>query len=110
MSDIADKRKEACERYDTTKKETECYTHVTSGEEICVDPIDEYRGRIPEYCFAEYDDTTYLAQNLWSFSHDFIGRMLYVGNAIYSLSNGKISSHRITDNYERMDVASWTGK
>jgi len=38
MDSIGEKRKEECARYSPAQTETKCYTHVTTGEEICVEP------------------------------------------------------------------------
>lgn len=105
MSEISQKRKEQCERYAPKETEVKCYTHITTGEEICQDPEESYR-HVPEYCFAEFDDSAYLAQNMWSFHHNFVDRILYIGDVVYTLSDAMIQSNSI-GSYDEIDSEKW---
>ena len=107
MSEIGEKRKEECAKYGPTDTEVKCYTHVTTGEEICVEPAREEYGYVPEYCFAEFDDSAYLAQQIWSFHHSFVDRIIYIGDAIYTLSDEALQSNRLGGSYQTLDRVEW---
>ena len=62
---------------------------LTSGEEICTDGQPNY---IPNYCYADAGLGAYKAQNLWNQSENFIDRVVYVGDRVYTLSRAKIEA------------------
>jgi len=79
MTGIAEKRKQECAQYTTTVTEEKCYTHVTTGEKICVKPADNpINQNIPAYCFAENDDSSYLANQIWNYYPYFVQRGIYI--------------------------------
>lgn len=78
----------------------QCYTHVTTGEKICVKPADNpTNGYIPAYCYAEYDDQSYLASTIWNYYPAFIQRAVYIGDVLYTLSAEKIQANTYRDDY-----------
>ncbi len=100
MSDIAAKRKAECAQYvpvDTTEK---CYTHIVTGEKVCVKPSENPANpTVPAYCYAEFDDTSYLANQIWNFYPYFVQRGLYIGDSLYTVSPQKIQSNTYGWNY-----------
>jgi len=94
MSGIAEKRKIDCAQYVTSVTEEKCYTHIVTGEKICLKPQDNPANQtIPTYCYAEFDDSSYLANNIWNLSASFIQRGLYIGNSLYTLSPNTIQAN-----------------
>ena len=107
MESIGERRQKECAKYSPSTSEPKCYTHVSTGEEICVEQEIEDRAYVPEYCFAEFDDTSYLAQNLWNFHHSFVDRILYIWDSIYTLSDERLQANEIDEEYEEEDRVSW---
>jgi hypothetical protein len=85
MTSISQKRKDVCAQYVSTPKENICYTHLTTGEKICPN-TDIYSQTVPAYCYAENDDLSYLAANIWEYSGNFVQRGLYIGNVLFTVS------------------------
>ncbi len=94
MAGIAEKRKTECAQYTTTVTEEKCYTHIVTGEKICLKPQNNPENQnIPAYCFAELDDSSYLANNIWNLYTSFIQRGLYIGNSLYTVSPSAIQAN-----------------
>lgn len=95
MSGIAEKRKQECTQYTTVIKEEKCYTHITTGEKICVKPADNpINQNIPAYCFAENDDSSYLANQIWNYYPYFIQRGVFIGDTLYTASPSLIQANQ----------------
>ncbi len=62
---------------------------LISGEEVCNDGQPSY---IPNYCYADAGLGAYKSQNLWNQSENFIDRVAYAGDRVYSLSRAKIDA------------------
>lgn len=87
MTGIAEKRKADCAQYSAPITEEKCYTHIVTGEKICLKPENNPENqKIPIYCYAEYDDSSYLANNIWNLSSSFVQRGLFIGDALYTVS------------------------
>ena len=87
MADIAAKRKADCAQYVPIDTAEKCYTHIVTGEKICVKPGDNpVNPTIPTYCYSEFDDTSYLANQIWNFYSYFVQRGLYIGDSLYTVS------------------------
>jgi hypothetical protein len=100
MTGIAEKRKQECAQYTTTITEDKCYTHITTGEKICVKPSDNPNNQtIPVYCFAENDDSSYLANQIWNYSSFFVQRGLFIGDTLYTASPAYIQANVYGGNY-----------
>jgi inhibitor of cysteine peptidase len=100
QTDIGKKRREECAQYTQGVTTDQCYTHVTTGEKICVKPADNpTNGYIPAYCYAEYDDQSYLASTIWNYYPAFIQRAVYIGDVLYTLSAEKIQANTYRDDY-----------
>lgn len=67
---------------DAWKKDCEQYTQVNTG----------YKPYIPEYCKAGATVDMYIANNIWSYSSDFISRVLYIGENLYTIGTSRIQS------------------
>lgn len=94
MAGIAEKRKTECAQYTTTVTEEKCYTHIVTGEKICLKPQNNPENQtIPAYCYAEFDDSSYLANNIWNLYTSFIQRGLYIGNSLYTVSPSAIQAN-----------------
>ena len=65
----------------TWKKECEQYKQNTTG-------YSQYY--IPDYCKSTSTLDMYFANTLWNYSADFINRVLYVGESLYTIGNSKI--------------------
>lgn len=101
MSGIAQKRKDECAKYAPTITEEKCYTHIVTGEKICVKPQDNPENQsIPLYCYTEYDDSSYLANRIWELYPDFIQRGLYIDNSLYTVSPNSIQANNYGGSYE----------
>lgn len=100
MTGIAEKRKQECSQYTTTVTEEKCYTHITTGERICVKPADNPNNQnIPAYCFAENDDSSYLANQIWNYYPYFVQRGLYIGDILYTASPSVIQANKYGESY-----------
>ncbi len=100
MTGIAEKRKEACAQYARPVPTEQCYTHIVTGEKICLSPDkNPANADIPTYCYAEFDDSSYLANSIWEMYPFFIQRALYVGNALYTFSPSYIKVHTYGSGY-----------
>ena len=75
-----------CAQY---KPSTRTCRTLISGEEVCSDGQPSY---IPNYCYADAGIGAYKAQNLWNQSENFIDRVAYVGDRVFTLSRGKIEA------------------
>lgn len=94
MTGIAEKRKQECAQFTSTVTEEKCYTHITTGEKICVKPSDNPNNQaIPAYCYAENDDSSYLANQIWNYFPYFVQRGLFIGDTIYTASPAYIQSN-----------------
>jgi len=94
MAGITEKRKTECAQYITTVTEEKCYTHIVTGEKICLKPQNNPENQtIPAYCYAEFDDSSYLANNIWNLYTSFIQRGLYIGNSLYTVSPNSIQAN-----------------
>lgn len=101
MSGIAEKRKADCAQYVTPVTEEKCYTHIVTGEKICLKPQDNPANQtIPTYCYAEFDDSSYLANNIWNLYASFVQRGLYIGNTLYTVSPNIIQANTYGGAYE----------
>lgn len=101
MSGIAEKRKADCAQYTLPSTQEKCYTHITTGEKVCLKPKDDPAYQyIPAYCYAENDDSSYLANTLWNFSADFVQRGLFIGNTLYTVSPNSIQANNFGGGYE----------
>lgn len=100
MTGIAEKRKKECAAFSTKITEKKCYTHITTGEKTCIDPQDNPENqKIPRFCFSEYDDSSYLANDIWNYNNVFIQRGLYIGNYLYTLSPSLIQANTYGGGY-----------
>ncbi len=108
MAGIAEKRKSECAQYVTPITEEKCYTHIVTGEKICLKPQNNPENQtIPSYCYAEFDDSSYLANNIWNLYTSFIQRGLYIGNSLYTASPSAIQANNYGWNYDlqkRIDI------
>jgi hypothetical protein len=52
------------------------------------------------YCYAEYDDSSYLANRIWELYPRFIQRGLYIGNSLYTVSPNSIQANNYGGSYE----------
>lgn len=101
MSGIAEKRREECAKYAQKTTEEKCYTHIVTGEKICMKPQDNPANQsIPLYCYSEYDDSSYLANKIWELYPAFIQRGLYIGNTLYTVSPNNIQANNYGGGYE----------
>ena len=100
MTGLADKRKADCAQYKPVTTETKCYTLISTGEKVCVKPQDNpVNPTIPLYCYAEFDDSSYLANQIWNFSSSFVQRGLFIGNTVYTLSPSLIQANSYGSGY-----------
>lgn len=100
MTGIAEKRKQECAQYNTVVNEEKCYTHITTGEKICVKPSENPNNQnIPAYCFAENDDSSYLANQIWNYYPYFVQRGLYIGDTLYTASPALIQANQYGGSY-----------
>lgn len=103
MSGIAEKRKQECAQYSTVINEEKCYTHITTGEKICVKPSENPNNQnIPSYCFAENDDSSYLANQIWNYYTSFVQRGVYIGDVLYTVSPSLIQANQYGGTYSFM--------
>lgn len=101
MTGIAQKRREECAKYGAPSKEEKCYTHIVTGEKICLKPQDNPENQaIPLYCYSEYDDSSYLANKIWELYPAFVQRGLYIGNSLYTVSPNSIQANNYGGSYE----------
>ena len=101
MTGIAQKRREECAKYSAPSKEEKCYTHIVTGEKICMKPQDNPENQsIPLYCYSEYNDSAYLANRIWDLYPVFIQRGLYIGNSLYTVSPNSIQANNYGGSYE----------
>ncbi len=101
MTGIAQKRRDECAKYGAPSKEEKCYTHIVTGEKICLKPQDNPENQaIPLYCYSEYDDSSYLANNIWELYPAFVQRGLYIGNSLYTVSPNFIQANNYGSSYE----------
>lgn len=99
-SSIAEQRKKACEQYTTVTTETKCYTLITTGEKVCIEPENNpENSTIPSYCFSEYDDSSYLASTIWNYYPFFIQRVVYIGSSLYTFSPAIVQSNTYGGKY-----------
>ncbi len=93
---IAAKRKQDCAQYSASAvTEEKCYTLISTGEKVCMKPSDNPANQnIPAYCFAENDDSSYLANQIWNYSPYFIQRGLYIGDTLYTVSPAYIQANQ----------------
>lgn len=54
-------------------------------------------GYMPEYCKASATLDMYRASNLWNESRDFIDRVVYVGERLYTIGESSIRSWSFSD-------------
>lgn len=100
MTGISEKRKTECAKYDVKVEEKKCYTHLTTGKKTCIDPMDNPANpRIPTYCFAEYDDSSYIASHFWDYVHSYVQRGIYIKNTLYTASPYMIQAHTYGGGY-----------
>lgn len=100
MTGIAEKRKQECAQYTAVVTEEKCYTLITTGEKICMKPGDNPANQnIPVYCFAENDDSSYLANQIWNYYPYFIQRGLYIGDTLYTASPSYIQANQYGGSY-----------
>lgn len=101
MTGIAEKRKEECSKYALPVSGEKCYTHIVTGEKICLKPQDNPENQnIPTYCYAEFDDSSYLANTIWNFYGSFVQRGLYIDNSLYTVSPETIQANMYGGGYE----------
>lgn len=101
MAGIAEKRKTECAQYVTPVTEEKCYTHIVTGEKVCLKPQNNPENQnIPTYCYAEFDDSSYLANNIWNLYTSFVQRGLYIGNSLYTVSPNTIQANTYGGAYE----------
>lgn len=72
---------------DAWKKDCEQYSKNTTG----------YQKYLPEYCKTDATLDMYIASNIWEYSSDFISRVLYVGENLYTIGNSRIQSQIFTN-------------
>lgn len=95
MTGIQDKRKQECAAYTNVVKEEKCYTHISTGEKVCVKPADNPANQnIPPYCFMENDDSSYLANQIWNYYPFFVQRGIYIDDVLYSASPSYIQANQ----------------
>ena len=100
MTGIAEKRKQECAQYTAVVTEEKCYTLITAGEKICMKPGDNPANQnITVYCFAENDDSSYLANQIWNYYPYFIQRGLYIGDTLYTASPSYIQANQYGGSY-----------
>lgn len=87
-SSLSSERQKECSQYKNPEN-GKCYTHVVTGEKIC-----PHTTTIPSYCYAEYDDSSYLAARIWEYSDRFIQRGMYIRDFFFALSPKMITAHR----------------
>lgn len=51
----------------------------------------------PDYCKSSSTLDMYIAANIWNFSSDFISRVLYVGDNLYTIGNSRIQLQTFTN-------------
>ena len=49
---------------------------------------------MPDYCKPNATVDMYVASNIWNYSTDFISRVLYVGENLYTIGNSRIQSQK----------------
>lgn len=100
MTGIAEKRKQECAQYTAVVTEEKCYTLISTGERICMKPGDNPANQnIPAYCFAENDDSSYLANQIWNYYPYFIQRGLSIGDTLYTASPSYIQANQYGGSY-----------
>ena len=73
---------------DAWKKDCEQYSkNNTTG----------YQQYLPEYCKPDATLDMYIANTIWNYSSDFISRVLYVGENLYTIGNSRIQSQTFSD-------------
>lgn len=56
-----------------------------------------YQLYIPEYCKPNATIDMYMANTIWNYSSDFISRVLYVGDNLYTIGNSRIQLQTFTN-------------
>jgi inhibitor of cysteine peptidase len=56
-----------------------------------------YGSWIPDYCKSSSTLDMYIAANIWNLSSDFISRVLYVGDSLYTIGNSRIQLQTFTN-------------
>lgn len=72
---------------DAWKKDCEQYGKSING----------YQQYIPEYCKPDSTLDMYIANTMWNYSNDFISRVLYIGESLYTIGNSRIQSQIFTN-------------
>lgn len=91
-------RAKECMTY-TTPKTPVCRKLIGEGE-YC-EPAGGYT-YIPSYCYADSPISEYLATQIWSYSNNFIDRVVYSGNRLFTFSNTRIDALDIDDGLRKM--------
>ncbi len=95
ISWLEQKRIEECKKYSSSIKPT-C-KKLIDWSEYCP-PVSSY---VPEYCYENSPIWEYFANQIWNFNSSFIIRNLYLDNTLFTVSNEKIQSHDINNNYTK---------
>ena len=56
----------------------------------------QYPQYVPSYCKAEWTVDMYFANNIWNYSGDFINRVLYVGDSLYTIGMSRIQMQSLS--------------
>lgn len=76
--------KKACEPYLGKTWWTAC-VQLLDGTSYC-----RWSEYVPEYCFSWATVESYIADQIWNYSEDFITRALYIGEQFYTIGSSKI--------------------
>ena len=77
-SNMSEQWKKDCSQYETQKNAN-------------------YGSWIPDYCKSNSTLDMYIAASIWNFSSDFISRVLYVGDNLYTIGNSRIQLQTFTN-------------
>ncbi len=80
-------RTKECLAYSAPK--TPVCKKLIGGGEYCESAGSTY---VPSYCYADSPISEYKATQIWNYSNNFIDRVLYSGNRLFTFSNARIDS------------------
>ncbi len=75
-------------------------TLTTAMNDAWKKDCDQYKdlaSYVPSYCEKNATLDMYIASNIWAYSSDFISRVLYVGENLYTIGNSRIQSQTFSN-------------
>lgn len=91
--DLEQQWKDECKQYSGSGSGVSC-RKLLDGSEYCTANTYVY---VPPYCYAGSTVDTYFANQIWNYSNDFIARVLYIGDSVYTFSPSSAKLWSITN-------------